>query len=186
MSSVQLATSETEFKGKKKKSTLADQQPPVKVLSPATELKDKKEDVKVLSPFRVLLLGLLLVGTGAAGFYSLPGRYWKPRKPQCPCLISHTSIRLATSIVPGMIKDDAGGSRLVNSIYCSAITLTTYVSRSCLYLILVLTQSRRLHSYLRHAVCVHKELGLYVQRFMPLVSRVMTFVSKAVIALYTG
>jgi hypothetical protein len=166
MSSVQLAASETELRGKVEDSTRTHQQPPVKVLSTtATEQKDNKEHVKVLSPFRVLILGLLLVGTGAAGFYSLPGRYWKPRKRQCPCLISHLSICLASSIIPGMIKDDAGGSRLVNSIYCSAITLTTYVSRSCLCLIMFLMRSRRFHSYLCPAVCVHKELGLYVQRF---------------------
>jgi hypothetical protein len=52
---------------------------------------------KVLSSVRVVLLGAMLLGTGALGFYTLPG----------------------------MIADNAEGSRLVNSIYCSAITLTT-------------------------------------------------------------
>jgi hypothetical protein len=134
MSSVQLATAETELKDKKEDSTIADQQPPVEILPTTTELKDRTENVRVLSSLRVLLLGLLLVGTGAAGFYYLPGRCTGSRGThQSPCLISHRSICLATCVVPGMIKDDAGGSRVVNSIYCSAITLTTYVSRSCLY-----------------------------------------------------
>lgn len=52
---------------------------------------------QILSTVRVLLLGVMLVATGALGFYNLPG----------------------------MIKIDADGSRLVNSIYCSVMTLTT-------------------------------------------------------------
>jgi hypothetical protein len=59
----------------------------------------EKEEIDVISPLRVAILGLMLLSTGAAGFYHLPG----------------------------MIANDAKGSRLVNSIYCSAITLTTYV-----------------------------------------------------------
>ena len=55
------------------------------------------EPQQILSTVRVLLLGVMLVGTGALGFYNLPG----------------------------MIKIDADGSRLVNSIYCSVMTLTT-------------------------------------------------------------
>lgn len=50
-----------------------------------------------VSPPRVALLGALLLGTGAWGFYHLPG----------------------------LISDDAQGSRIVNSIYCSTMTLTT-------------------------------------------------------------
>ena len=52
---------------------------------------------EVMSTIRVVLLGGIILATGALGFYNLPG----------------------------MIADDAEGSRLVNSIYCSAITLTT-------------------------------------------------------------
>jgi hypothetical protein len=59
----------------------------------------EQEEIDVISPLRVAILGLMLLSTGAAGFYHLPG----------------------------MIANDAKGSRLVNSIYCSAITLTTYV-----------------------------------------------------------
>jgi hypothetical protein len=59
----------------------------------------EKEEIDLISPLRVAILGLMLLSTGAAGFYHLPG----------------------------MIANDAKGSRLVNSIYCSAITLTTYV-----------------------------------------------------------
>ena len=51
----------------------------------------------VASPLRVALLGLGLLGIGAFGFYNLPG----------------------------LIADDAEGSRAVNSIYCSTMTLTT-------------------------------------------------------------
>lgn len=65
---------------------------------PIAEEKEKDVDQEVaLSTVRVLLLGTFLLGVGAVGFYYLPG----------------------------MIKDDADGSRFVNSIYCSAITLTT-------------------------------------------------------------
>jgi len=56
-------------------------------------------DPEVISPFRVMALGLFLLTIGAVGFYYLPG----------------------------MIADDASGSRFVNSIYCAAMTLTTYV-----------------------------------------------------------
>jgi len=58
------------------------------------------EDERVVSPPRVAFLGAMLLAMGASGFYHLPG----------------------------MIKDDAEGSRIVNSIYCSVITLTTYVA----------------------------------------------------------
>ena len=57
---------------------------------------DNTEEEQV-SPSRVAALGALLLGIGASGFYHLPG----------------------------MIKDDAGGSKIVNSIYCSVMTLTT-------------------------------------------------------------
>jgi hypothetical protein len=50
-----------------------------------------------LSPDRVALLGVALIMFGMAGFYS----------------------------IPGMIIDDAGGSKLNNAFYCSVITLTT-------------------------------------------------------------
>ena len=50
-----------------------------------------------VSPVRVAALGAVLLATGATGFYHLPG----------------------------MIKDDAEGSRIVNSIYCTVMTLTT-------------------------------------------------------------
>jgi hypothetical protein len=52
-----------------------------------------------ISSVRVVLLGIMLLTIGAIGFYNLPG----------------------------MISTDAKGSRLVNAIYCSTITLTTYV-----------------------------------------------------------
>jgi hypothetical protein len=52
-----------------------------------------------ISSVRVVILGVMLLTIGAIGFYNLPG----------------------------MISTDAKGSRLVNSIYCSTITLTTYV-----------------------------------------------------------
>ena len=50
-----------------------------------------------LSPARVYVLGLLLVGLGAVGFHE----------------------------IPGMIAEDAEGTKMVNAIYCSVITLTT-------------------------------------------------------------
>jgi hypothetical protein len=50
-----------------------------------------------LSSDRVALLGMGLIIFGMAGFYNLPG----------------------------MIEDDAGGSKLNNSFYCSVMTLTT-------------------------------------------------------------
>ena len=52
-----------------------------------------------ISPVRVVLLGILLLFIGTMGFYYLPG----------------------------MIATNAKGSKLVNAIYCSVITLTTYV-----------------------------------------------------------
>jgi hypothetical protein len=54
-------------------------------------------DETKLSPDRVFLLGAGLIGFGMLGFYSLPG----------------------------MIVDDAGGSKLINAFYCSVISLTT-------------------------------------------------------------
>jgi hypothetical protein len=51
----------------------------------------------VLSPDRVMSLGAGIIGFGMLGFYS----------------------------IPGLIKDDATGSRLVNSFYCAVTTLTT-------------------------------------------------------------
>jgi hypothetical protein len=63
---------------------------------------DTAVEEEVLSVVRVVLLGLWLLGIGALGFYHLPG----------------------------MIKDGAPGSRTVNAIYCSAITLATYVVSS--------------------------------------------------------
>jgi hypothetical protein len=53
-----------------------------------------------VSSVRVVLLGIFLLIIGTMGFYYLPG----------------------------MIVTNAKGSKLVNSIYCSVITLTTYVS----------------------------------------------------------
>jgi hypothetical protein len=50
-----------------------------------------------ISSYRVILLGAALVGVGAIGFHA----------------------------IPGMISDDATGSRWVNAVYCSVITLTT-------------------------------------------------------------
>jgi hypothetical protein len=50
-----------------------------------------------LSSERVATLAIGIVTAGALGFYHLPG----------------------------MISEDAPGSRVVNSIYCSCITLTT-------------------------------------------------------------
>lgn len=51
----------------------------------------------VLSADRVMLLGAGIIGFGMIGFYS----------------------------IPGLIKDDASGSGLVNSFYCAVMTLTT-------------------------------------------------------------
>jgi hypothetical protein len=51
----------------------------------------------VLSPDRVMLLGAGIIGFGMVGFYS----------------------------IPGLIKEEAAGSRLVNSFYCAVMTLTT-------------------------------------------------------------
>lgn len=56
---------------------------------------------KDISKARVALIGSMLVAMGTCGFYYLPG----------------------------MLVEDAKGSRIVNSIYCSTITLTTYVIR---------------------------------------------------------
>ena len=50
-----------------------------------------------LSSTRVTLLGLFLVALGAVGFHE----------------------------IPGMIAEGAEGSKLVNSFYCSVMTLTT-------------------------------------------------------------
>ena len=51
----------------------------------------------VISPVRVTLLGASLVCGGMAGFYS----------------------------IPGLMDKSASGSMIVNSFYCSVITLTT-------------------------------------------------------------
>jgi hypothetical protein len=58
-----------------------------------------ENDDTVVSSVRVVILGVLLLVIGALGFYYLPG----------------------------MIAIDAKGSKVVNSVYCSVITLTTYV-----------------------------------------------------------
>jgi hypothetical protein len=50
-----------------------------------------------LSSERVMMLGAGLLAVGTLGFY----------------------------FIPGMIVDGAPGTRLVNAVYCSAITLTT-------------------------------------------------------------
>lgn len=50
-----------------------------------------------ISAVRVNLLGIALVVLGAIGFHE----------------------------IPGMIADDAEGTRLVNAVYCAIITLTT-------------------------------------------------------------
>lgn len=63
------------------------------------ELTTNENDDLILSSVRVVILGLLLLIIGAVGFYYLPG----------------------------MIASNAKGSKVVNSIYCSVITLTTYV-----------------------------------------------------------
>lgn len=52
-----------------------------------------------LSSTRVILLGIGLVTAGAIGFHE----------------------------IPGMIAENAEGSKLVNAFYCSVMTLTTYV-----------------------------------------------------------
>lgn len=62
-----------------------------------------ENDEAAISSIRVVLLGILLLAIGAVGFYNLPG----------------------------MIVTNAKGSKIVNSIYCSVITLTTYVLLSC-------------------------------------------------------
>ena len=56
-----------------------------------------ENDEAPISSIRVVLLGILLLAIGAVGFYNLPG----------------------------MIATNAKGSKVVNSIYCSVITLTT-------------------------------------------------------------
>ena len=48
-----------------------------------------------LSPYRLLAVGSVLLAIGTAGFYS----------------------------IDGMIVDDAGGHHLINSFYCSVMTL---------------------------------------------------------------
>lgn len=63
-----------------------------------THIRSKKKELLV-SPVRTTILGIVLLTVGALGFYYLPG----------------------------MISDDADGSRIVNSFYCSTMTLTTYV-----------------------------------------------------------
>jgi hypothetical protein len=50
-----------------------------------------------LAPERVLLLGLSLLTVGTVGFYK----------------------------IPGLLSDQAPGSRWVNAFYCAAVTLTT-------------------------------------------------------------
>ena len=63
----------------------------------ATDKSGKSKIRKVVSTERVGLLGAGLVGVGMLGFYTLPG----------------------------MIADEATGSKFINSFYCSVITLTT-------------------------------------------------------------
>ena len=58
--------------------------------------RDLKNESK-LSPDLVALLGASLIVLGMIGFH----------------------------IFPGLIIDDAGGSRVINSFYCSVMTLTT-------------------------------------------------------------
>ena len=58
-----------------------------------------ENDDMTLSSGRVVMLGIFLLTVGAMGFY----------------------------YIPGMISTNAKGSKVVNSIYCSVITLTTYV-----------------------------------------------------------
>ena len=55
------------------------------------------DTIMPVSPLRVTVLGIVLLSIGTIGFYHLPG----------------------------MISNDAKGSRLVNAIYCTIITLTT-------------------------------------------------------------
>jgi hypothetical protein len=55
------------------------------------------DEEKKLSPDRVFMLGCGLIMLGMIGFYTLPG----------------------------MIVDDAGGSKSINAFYCSIMTLTT-------------------------------------------------------------
>lgn len=55
------------------------------------------DDQAKVSSGRVLLLGALLLGFGAVGFHE----------------------------IPGMISDEAGGTKWVNAVYCAVMTLTT-------------------------------------------------------------
>lgn len=85
---------------KKKAGIMAESKNKVKVAEDSSQPTIAEPDVSTkLSPDRVVFLGLSLIMFGMAGFYFLPG----------------------------MIVDDAGGSKLNNSFYCSVITLTTYV-----------------------------------------------------------
>lgn len=68
------------------------------ILEEMTRTKgEQKKRHNVVSTERVGLLGASLVAVGMAGFYFLPG----------------------------MISDDATGSKFINAFYCSVITLTT-------------------------------------------------------------
>jgi hypothetical protein len=65
--------------------------------TPSSSPNPSRPELPVLSPDRVVLLGAGIVGFGMIGFYS----------------------------IPGLIKEDATGSGLVNSFYCAVMTLTT-------------------------------------------------------------
>lgn len=56
-----------------------------------------KRQRKEISPDRVAILGAMLVFGGMAGFWG----------------------------IPGLIAQDASGSKVINAFYCSVITLTT-------------------------------------------------------------
>lgn len=66
-------------------------------VSPVAPLESINEESHQLSPERVILMGIGLILLGMIGFDQ----------------------------IPGLIADDANGSRLVNAFYCSVITLTT-------------------------------------------------------------
>lgn len=57
----------------------------------------EQQGMSVVSTSRVALLGLILILVGMVGFYS----------------------------IPGLINQDASGSKVINAFYCSVITLTT-------------------------------------------------------------
>ena len=69
----------------------------VSIKPTATEEEKQPNKAGRLSSRRVVLLGIALIAIATLGFYT----------------------------IPGMIDDKAAGSRLVNSIYCAVMTLTT-------------------------------------------------------------